>query len=724
MKKIEQIAIKVLIYGLACWLLIEWLLPLETISDTSNVEVFVWFVALCFQLYFLRLPFWLSAFVKSIYMLWSLNHWFYHASIFSVPTRIWQEIADHTAILFTPRLIELSDSLRSFLFFGLLWLVAYVWHHWIVVRKRLFFFYVLTVIYVTVLDTFTMFRGNGAIVRLVAFGFFFLSLLHIERLREQSPMTAGMRRWWGACLSFIGLAVLVGYFSPKLPPQWPDPVAFVKSYAAAPEEKRVDPAAAKVKKVGYGQNDSRLGGPFIGDDTVVFTADDESRHYWRVETKDIYTGKGWESFQSGQLLSFGNDMDIRYSWWSPSVKRQRVTASVYMREPSFHLVYPLGLKKVKTREDVVYRMEAATEKIYTTDRSAYTLPLTSYHFVYEYPTFSIEALKVAPPVEDAKLLERYTQLPESLPKRVRDLAKKITNGKQTQYEQVKAVEQYFHSNGYTYETTNVAVPGKNEDYVDQFLFETKKGYCDNFSTSMVVMLRSLGIPARWVKGYTSGRLIEEKDGKNIYEITNNDAHSWVEVYFSGIGWVPFEPTQGFANPYVFTASSRDSETAPLSERRTPEQNRVPLDRIREQPYSSPAQGHGEQSRLLPSWSWKRIAIVLAVFFVFVWTAYKIRRKWWPYVTILRFQYKRKKGDNSFAAAYLSLLRHLDDYGLKRKPHQTLRQYAAYVDDWFETKEMTKLTVLYEKSVYLSKNNLVDWDEVRELWENLIKKTVS
>ena len=724
MKTMRYIAIKMLIYGLACWLLIEWLMPLETISDTEGVEVFIGFVVLCFLLYFFRPPFWLSVFVKSIYILWALNQWFYHASLFTAPTRIWQETSDHAAILFTTRLMELSNSLRSFLFFGLLWLVAYVSYRWMVVRKRLFFFYVLTVIYVTVLDTFTLFRGNGAIVRLVAFGFFFLSLLHIERLREQSPAIGGIRRWWGACLSFVGLAVLVGYFSPKLPPQWPDPVSFVKSYAAAPEEKQIDPAALKVKKVGYGQNDSRLGGPFIADDTVVFTAEDERRHYWRVETKDIYTGKGWTSFQSEQMRTLENDMDIDYSWWSPALKKKQITASIHMKKTYFHLVYPLGLKKVKAQEDVVYRMETATEKIYTTDRSAYTLPLTSYDLVYEYPTFSIDALKAAPPVGDKELLERYTQLPENLPKRVRDLAKQITNGKQTQYEQVKAVEQYFHANGYTYETTDVAVPGKKDDYVDQFLFETKRGYCDNFSTSMVVMLRSLGIPARWVKGYTSGRLMEEKDGKNIYEITNNDAHSWVEVYFSGIGWVPFEPTQGFVNPYVFTASSPDSETAPLPEQRTPEQSRVPLERVREQSPSLPSQDSGILDSFLAAWSWKRIAIALAAFFAFVWTAYKTRRKWWPYVTILRFQYKRKRGDNLFAAAYLSLLRHLDDYGLKRKTHQTLRQYAAYVDDWFKTKEMTRLTMLYEKSIYLPKNNPIDWDEVRELWENLIKKTVS
>ena len=75
--------------------------------------------------------------------------------------------------------------------------------------------------------------------------------------------------------------------------------------------------------------------------------------------------------------------------------------------------------------------------------------------------------------------------------------------------------------------------------MDQFLFETKIGYCDNFSTSMVVMLRSLGIPARWVKGFAPGEIVQREDSIPVYEVTNNNAHSWVEAYFPNVGWMHF-----------------------------------------------------------------------------------------------------------------------------------------------------------------------------------------
>ncbi len=68
------------------------------------------------------------------------------------------------------------------------------------------------------------------------------------------------------------------------------------------------------------------------------------------------------------------------------------------------------------------------------------------------------------------------------------------------------------------------------------------------------MLRSAGIPARWVKGYTSGEYKGAGDHNgHIYEVTNNNAHSWVEVYFPDQGWVTFEPTKGFTNPTEFTS---------------------------------------------------------------------------------------------------------------------------------------------------------------------------
>ncbi|MBH9787471.1 transglutaminase, partial [Clostridioides difficile] len=103
---------------------------------------------------------------------------------------------------------------------------------------------------------------------------------------------------------------------------------------------------------------------------------------------------------------------------------------------------------------------------------------------------------------------------------------------------------------------------------------TKVGYCDNFSTSMVVLLRSVGIPARWVKGFAPGTAGPVSDGLREYRITNDNAHSWVEAFIPGTGWMEFEPTIGFSGnvniDYDIPLDASDEEEVAQPERK-PEQ---------------------------------------------------------------------------------------------------------------------------------------------------------
>jgi transglutaminase-like putative cysteine protease len=705
-------------YLFAFWLLAEWLIPLKTVSDTQNANVFIVFVGLCFLFMFLRIRASLVALINVSYIAYTLNALFFDVSFFSfrwLPLLV-EDVINHVAIVRQARWFEVTNVFRSLLFFVLLWMMTYVVRYWLFVRKRLFVFYVATVAYVAILDTFTAFRGNGAIVRLVALGFLLLHWLVDERIGGAKQW----KRWLAASIGMISVCLVVGYVGPKLPPQWPDPVPFIKSYAKGSEQgtgkETVD---GTVKKVGYGTNDSRLGGPFVADDTVVFTVEDEQRHYWRVETKSVYTGKGWETADNDVTDIFEQENHIYY-WFEDGVEKETFTAIIRPTQPMYYLAYPLGLKAVHALEVNEFLLQMANEKIYPVDRQLNTLPLFEHEIVYEHPIFSVEQLNDAPAVQNDTLLAQYTQLPATLPSRVRQLAEKITNGKQTQYEKVKAVEQYFRLNGFDYETTDVAVPGDNDDYVDQFLFETKKGYCDNFSTSMVVLLRSVGIPARWVKGYTAGQLTgKTADGKNIYTITNKNAHSWVEVYFSGVGWVPFEPTQGFANPYRFTQPQLPQEQQVVQPSQSL-RSRIPVNDLLRGEQTTSSSWKDKDHAIWNAFTWKKAIWLIFVGVGVVFLLYKIRRKWWPYVTLFMFRWKN--GDDAFVRAYVALLKHLQDYGLKRKQGETLRQYAAYVDRYFGTTDMSKLTYMYEKAIYKQQAN-VEWEKLKELWENLIKKTV-
>ncbi len=148
----------------------------------------------------------------------------------------------------------------------------------------------------------------------------------------------------------------------------------------------------------------------------------------------------------------------------------------------------------------------------------------------------------SPNVYDQSVVDTYTQLPSGLDPRILAKAKDITAKNRTMYDKVVALEQFFRSN-YTY-STDIQLPAGKEG-VSWFLFDSDhKGFCNYFSTSMTVMARELGIPARVVNGYTNGQY-DEKTHQLV--IRGTDAHSWTQVYFAGYGWINFEPSANFTS---------------------------------------------------------------------------------------------------------------------------------------------------------------------------------
>jgi protein-glutamine gamma-glutamyltransferase len=131
--------------------------------------------------------------------------------------------------------------------------------------------------------------------------------------------------------------------------------------------------------------------------------------------------------------------------------------------------------------------------------------------------------------------QTYLQLP-TLDPRIAPLAEQMTARKTNPYDKAAAMEIYLRSKyGYTLDLKGK--PG--DDPLAHFLFETRAGHCEYFASSMTVMLRTLGIPAREVNGFLPG---EYNDLGGDYVVRASDAHSWVEVFFPGNGWVTFDPT--------------------------------------------------------------------------------------------------------------------------------------------------------------------------------------
>lgn len=382
-------------------------------------------------------------------------------------------------------------------------------------------------------------------------------------------------------------------------------------------------------------------------------------------------------------------------------------------------------------------MNSNTERMIPSGRMGADIQnLGSYSLTYESPVFDVNKLKsisMDSEGEWGKRHQKYLQLPASLPERVKQLALDLTKGHDNVYDKAKAIEDYLGSSDFSYQTKDVAVPSKNQDYVDQFLFETKIGYCDNFSTAMTVLLRSAGIPARWVKGYTSGQFAGTSPDKKqtVYEVTNNNAHSWVEVYFEGQGWVTFEPTKGFINPEQLIEHSGGGREDAASEKGGKEQEYADHQRKQavkeEQKNSGNQRLDAQQDRQTDAAAnrggaggvlWYGAAFLLLLLAAGA-GLYFTRTIWLPVMIAARL--KKRQDDAVFFKAYEELLRQLKRKGMKKEAGQTLREFAETVDKRYDSDEMTLLTLRYERALYRKEDAGKLWNESAELWENLIKR---
>ncbi len=171
------------------------------------------------------------------------------------------------------------------------------------------------------------------------------------------------------------------------------------------------------------------------------------------------------------------------------------------------------------------------------------------------------------------LYDKYTQLPAGIRGRMQELLKK--QGMIRQYHSVG--EMTAAVTGYLAKTCSYTLtPGKTpqgRDFTDYFLFENHKGYCVHFATAAVVMLRAMGVPARYAEGF----IVTNEDYKNAQggwaDVRDNRAHAWVEIYQPGFGWQPVEATPGFSadektitdkNPQDYRFQNNLSESVPAS----------------------------------------------------------------------------------------------------------------------------------------------------------------
>ena len=230
------------------------------------------------------------------------------------------------------------------------------------------------------------------------------------------------------------------------------------------------------------------------------------------------------------------------------------------------LFYPGTLYRTD-RESVANQVILPPDNSLTTiDRLSSVSPPVStgtYNITVEYSSATDAELQAAGTAYP-DWLASYASLPASgyriaaVLDRIHKLALQVTAGAATPYDKAKAIEKYLRGN-YVYTLTPPQTPA-GVDPLDYFLFNTKQGYCEFFASAMGDMLRSLGIPTRLVNGFGPG-LFDTTTNASV--VRGEDAHTWVESYFPGYGWIPFEPTPDTAGGYIpITRGSSGTNVCP------------------------------------------------------------------------------------------------------------------------------------------------------------------
>ncbi len=621
------------------------------------------------------------------------------------------------------------------------WFIYIFMIHWFKTKWRVLVLILVSVISLSIIDTFTYHELWVEIIILISAGLLLLLVIHLKDLREKSPDGwEHLTDYPGTVISPIVIFFTVLFFfmifAPDVRPLLKDPYTAwkdftggekaISSYADISDlEDNEDSGQGEILS-GYSRDDSHLGGTFNYDYSAVMSVETSYPTYYRGEVRYFYNGSGWEhedtnyhldSYvvlpdEASQSLPFTNESPVDRSLLETREVSQIITVSTNKAYRSHVLFGSSQIDTIEIVEEIELNRELGNNRYNTLLEEKgplLWLPNVSelhywdsagmfpkiYQVTSQVPLIDEDGLRASTSIDpEDEYWDKYLHLPNELPMRVSELAKEIVDEKTTTYDQVKAIESYLKET-YTYTTKPNLSLGKSDDFVDQFLFEVQEGYCDYFSTAMVVLTRTLDIPARWVKGYTQGTkqmnemeqyyFTTEQDslGPGVYNVLNANAHSWVEVYFPGYGWIPFEPTATFSAPTYTVAAEIGSE---LNE-------------------TMSEQTHALEERSLPL-----VKILLTVIIVVAFLGI-ILLLWNRKLSFLWHVWKHRGVKSSNLRIVLEierLLHYGPRLGYKYFMHETLHETFSrwIIQNRSLEKHLTELVLLFEKAKY-SKEQMTD-----------------
>lgn len=303
-----------------------------------------------------------------------------------------------------------------------------------------------------------------------------------------------------------------------------------------------------------------LGGPrTVGNDLVmdVYVSEEMPNLYWKAIALDTYRGGGWTTtVRNDTTLHIPDDGLLPIA---PLASREVVTQTVINFLPNSSFLY--AAPELIGSDRQIY-VDAAQDgdgnMLITAVRSRYIMRQgDQYQVVSSIPQADIASLRLAPANYPAWIQQTYLQVPPEITPETLELAERLTAPYNNPYDKATAVQDYLRQ-AIRY-NDQINAPPRDVEPIHYTLFVSREAYCTYYASAMAVMLRAQGIPTRIVNGYVQG---DYDPLSRSYRVRASNAHTWVEVYFPGYGWIQFEPTASLpVLVWAETAAMLEGETA-------------------------------------------------------------------------------------------------------------------------------------------------------------------
>jgi transglutaminase-like putative cysteine protease len=265
-------------------------------------------------------------------------------------------------------------------------------------------------------------------------------------------------------------------------------------------------------------------------------------NYWRVRRYDIYNAWGWSTNPYINIMIGAGETQ------PPNVtpaERNNISYTV-MNKIKTDIILSSG-KYLFTNAPVILHYFDSLNPDITANPDDNLVSVSTPHIYQVDDSYVVNSEIIKPTISELKaananfplwITNQYLQLPADIPVTITRLSRNTVRGNVTEYDKVMSITNYLSRMKYVLEGT---YPPENKDAVEDFLLVQRSGNCTNFASAAVVMLRSVGIPARFCTGYIPHYV--DRSG-NTFVLLAKDYHAWPEVYFPGYGWIEFEVTPG------------------------------------------------------------------------------------------------------------------------------------------------------------------------------------